>query len=52
MKIGKNPLGSWTQGFAGSVGSWAFFLEIFGLVKNRIESDMNGEYKRHALQQK
>ena len=29
MKIGKNPLGSWIQGFAGSAGSLAFFSKFW-----------------------
>ena len=29
MKIGKNPLGSWIQGSAGSAGSWAFFSKFW-----------------------
>ena len=51
MEIGKNPLGSWIQISAGSAGSWDFSRK-FGLVQDRIKSDVAGGYKRHQLQQK
>ena len=51
MKIVENPLGYWIHGAAGSGGSCAFSRK-FGLVRDRIESDVKGEYGRHKLQQK
>ena len=47
MIIGKNPLGSWIQGSAGSAGSLTFSRN-FDLVKDRIESDVKvGAFSRN-----
>ena len=43
MKIGKNPLGSWIQGSAGSAGSWAFSRNFGLLKKTELNRTWNGD---------
>ena len=51
MRIGKNTLGSWIQGSAGSAGSWTFFSKFWfgkGHLNRTWKVDMNAiNYNRN-----